>query len=80
VNSIHTAPPKGEWASLAVVSRGEYGAPEGLQYGYPVASDGTGGWSVVEGLTHDDFAAEKLAVTTAELESERDEVRTLGLI
>ena len=80
VNSIHTAPPQGEWASLAVVSHGEYGAPEGLQYGYPVVSDGAGGWSVVEGLTHDDFAAEKLAVTTAELESERDEVRALGLI
>ncbi len=80
VNSIHTAPRAGEWASLAVVSRGEYGAPEGLQYGYPVASDGAGGWSVVEGLNHDDFAAEKLAVTTAELESERDEVRKLGLI
>ncbi len=80
VNSIRSAPPKGEWASLAVVSRGEYGAPDGLQYGYPVASDGKGGWSVVEGLTHDDFAAEKLAVTTSELESERDEVRALGLI
>ena len=50
VNSIHTAPPAGDWASLAVVSRGEYGTPEGLQYGFPVASDGKGGWSVVEGL------------------------------
>ena len=80
VNSIHTAPAAGEWASLAVVSRGEYGAPEGLQYGYPVAADGDGGWRVVEGLDHDDFATQKLAVTTAELESERDEVRALGLI
>jgi malate dehydrogenase len=80
VNSVHTAPPKGDWASLAVVSRGEYGTPEGLQYGFPVVSDGKGGWSVVEGLAHDDFAQEKLRITTEELASERDEVRSLGLI
>jgi malate dehydrogenase len=80
VNSIHTAPPAGDWASLAVVSRGEYGTPEGLQYGFPVASDGQGGWSVVEGLAHDDFAQEKLRVTTEELVGERDEVQSLGLI
>src|SRR4051812_20132563 len=80
VNSVHTAPPAGDWASLAVVSRGEYGTPEGLQYGFPVVSDGQGSWSVVEGLTHDDFAQEKLRVTTEELVGERDEVQSLGLI
>jgi malate dehydrogenase len=80
VNSIHTAPPAGDWASLAVVSRGEYGTPEGLQYGFPVVSDGQGSWSVVEGLTHDEFAQEKLRVTTEELVGERDEVQSLGLI
>ncbi len=80
VNSIHTAPAKGDWASLAVCSSGQYGTPEGLQYGFPVVADGTGGWSVVEGLDHDEFAQEKLRVTTEELASERDEVRSLGLI
>jgi len=80
VNSIHTAPPAGDWASLAVVSRGEYGTPEGLQYGFPVVSDGQGSWSVVEGLTHDEFAQEKLRVSTEELLGERDEVQALGLI
>jgi malate dehydrogenase len=80
VNSIHTAPPTGDWASLAVVSRGEYGTPEGLQYGFPICTDGAGGWSVVEGLEHDEFAREKLRVTTEELVGERDEVRSLGLV
>ncbi|MGZ6909506.1 MAG: malate dehydrogenase [Acidimicrobiia bacterium] len=80
VNSVHTAPAAGNWASLAVASHGEYGTPEGLQYGFPVVADGAGGWSVVEGLTHDEFAREKLRITTEELESERDEVRSLGLI
>ena len=80
VNSIHTAPSAGEWASLAVVSRGEYETPEGLQYGFPVVADGAGGWTVVEGLTHDEFAQSKLAITTAELVGERDEITALGLI
>ena len=80
VNSARTATPSGAWSSLAVVSRGEYGTPEGLQYGFPVAADGNGGWTVVEGLTHDEFAQKKLAITTEELVAERDEVRALGLI
>ena len=71
---------KGDCASLAVCSRGEYGMPGGLQFGFPVAADGKGGWSVVEGFELDDFAKAKIAVTTDELISERDEVRSLGLI
>ncbi|HZP29856.1 MAG TPA: malate dehydrogenase [Acidimicrobiia bacterium] len=79
VNSVWRPTPAGDWHSLAVVSRGEYGTPEGLQFGFPVASDGDG-WTVVEGIEHDDFAREKIRVTTEELEAERTEVRNLGLI
>ncbi len=80
VNSVWNETPAGDCASLAVVSGGEYGTPEGLQYGFPVASDGDGHWNVVEGFELDDFAKAKIAVTTEELVSERDEVRSLGLI
>jgi len=80
VNSVRTAPAPGQWASLAVVSRGEYGTPEGLQYGFPVVADGAGGWSVVEGLRQDAFAQGKLAITTDELVAERSEIQALGLI
>ncbi len=80
VNSVWHETPAGDCASLAVVSSGEYGTPEGLQYGFPVASDGDGHWKVVEGFELDDFAKAKIAVTTDELVSERDEVRSLGLI
>jgi hypothetical protein len=45
-----------------------------------VASDGKGAWSVVEGFTHDDFAAERIKITTDELLGERDDVKGLGLI
>jgi malate dehydrogenase len=79
VNSVWQETAPGDWHSLAVASRGEYGTPEGLQFGFPVASDGSS-WKVVEGIEHDDFATEKIRVTTDELVGERDEVRSLGLI
>jgi malate dehydrogenase len=79
VNSVWQPTPAGDWHSLAVTSHGEYGVPEGLQFGYPVRGDGAS-WSVVEGIEHDDFAKEKIALTTKELEEERDEVGALGLL
>jgi malate dehydrogenase len=80
VTSIWNKTDAGDCASLAVVSKGEYGVPEGLQFGFPVQSDGAGHWSVVEGFDLNDFAKAKIQVTTDELVSERDEVRSLGLI
>jgi len=80
VNSLRTPTPDGDWSSVAVTSSGQYGAPEGLQFGFPVRADGKGGWSVVEGLDHDDFAKERIRLTTEELEGEREDVRKLGLV
>ena len=79
VNSVWQKTPKGDWHSLAVCSNGEYGVPEGLQFGFPVRSDGKS-TSIVEGIEHDAFAKSRIKVTTDELLSERDEVRSLGLI
>ena len=76
VNSIRTATPWGDWHSLAVVSHGEYGVPEWLQFGFPVRSDGTT-WEVVPGLEHDDDAKGKIRLTTEELIQERDLVKEL---
>ncbi len=76
VQSIRNATPWGEWHSLAVVSHGEYGVPEWLQFGFPVRSDGTN-WEVVSGLEHDDDAKEKIKITTEELLQERDLVKEL---
>jgi malate dehydrogenase len=80
VNAVWRETPAGDWSSLAVVSRGEYGVPEGLQFGFPVAADGTGGWKVVEGLEHDAFSQERIRITTEELLGEREDVRGLGLV
>ncbi|MGZ8764670.1 MAG: malate dehydrogenase [Acidimicrobiia bacterium] len=79
VNSVWRPTPDGEFHSLAVASSGEYGAPEGLQFGFPVRSSGDA-WEVVEGIEHDVFAQGKIRLTTDELVGERDEVRALGLI
>lgn len=76
VNSIREATPWGEWHSLAVVSHGEYGVPEWLQFGFPVRSDGTN-WEVVPDLRHDDDARDRIRITTEELIQERDLVKEL---
>ncbi len=80
VVSLRTATPAGDCASVAVSSNGEYGVPEGLMFGYPVIADGTGAWTVAEGVKHDDFAKARIATTLNELIEERDAVKDLGLI
>jgi malate dehydrogenase len=64
-------------ASLAVVSRGEYDIPEGLQFGFPVQSDGKGNWSVKQGADLDDFARDRIRITTEELQAEQADVADL---
>lgn len=69
-----TAP--GQWASMAIPSQGQYGVPEGLIFSFPVTiTDGV--YSVVEGLTFNDFAKAKLQATIDELADEREAVRDL---
>ncbi len=80
VVGLTTPTPPGDAVSVAVCSTGEYGVPEGLQFGFPVQADGKGGWHVVTGVRHDAFAAERVRITTEELEAERAEVVKLGLI
>jgi len=76
VRSIREITPPGDNAALAVVSGGEYGVPEGLQFGFPVRSDGAA-WSVAQGFRLDDFAKLRLQATTHELLAERDGVKDL---
>jgi malate dehydrogenase len=76
VRSVHFGTRPDDWTSLAVASKGEYGTPEGLQFGFPVSTDGHN-WSVVEGIEHDAFAKEKIRLTTEELLQERELVKDL---
>src|SRR6266851_2127254 len=76
VKNIRNPTPWGDWHSLAVPSRGEYGVPEGLQFGFPVRTDGWN-WEVVQGLEHDGDAQDRIRKTTDELVQERDLVKAL---
>ena len=76
VQSIRAPTPWGDWHSLAVVSHGEYNVPEGLQFGYPVRSDGEH-WEVVPDLKHDNDAWDRIKKTTEELLQERELVKGL---
>lgn len=80
VVGLRTPTANDDCVSVAVFSNGEYGVPEGLMFGYPVRADGNGSWSIVEGVEHDAFAQDRIKLTTDELVSERDDVRSLGLI
>jgi malate dehydrogenase len=66
----------GDWTSSATVSKGEYGVPAGLVFGYPCTIEG-GSWKVVDGLKLDAFGQEKLKITLNELLEEKDAVKDL---
>jgi malate dehydrogenase len=71
--------PEGDWVSMAVVSDGSYGVPEGLVSSFPCITR-NGEWEIVGGLEIDDFSRPRIEASVAELVEERDAVRELGLI
>ncbi|MCS6864518.1 MAG: malate dehydrogenase [Gemmataceae bacterium] len=77
LKSLIRGTPPGDWTSAAIVSRGEYGVPPGLVFGYPCTSSGDGNWKVVEGLTLDAFGREKFKITLDELLQEQEVVKDL---
>lgn len=64
-----------DWTSVALPSPGVYGVPEGLVCSFPVRSV-DGGWQIVEGLDINDFSRARIDASVAELQSEREAVRT----
>jgi malate dehydrogenase len=65
-----------DWVSMAVPSDGSYGIPEGVIYSYPVTCK-DGEYSIVQGLSVNEFSREKMAATHRELLEERDGVKDL---
>jgi malate dehydrogenase len=76
VQTWHHGTAAGDWASMAVPSRGEYGAPEGVVFGYPVTV-ANGQYRIVEGLSLSDFDRQMLAQTGEELSEERSAVQSM---
>ena len=57
---------------MGVSSNGEYNIEQGLLFSYPVNIK-NGEWSVVDNLSIDEFAREKLALTQDELIKEKND-------
>jgi malate dehydrogenase len=66
----------GQWVTMGVPSRGEYGIPKDIMFGHPVTCAG-GDYTIVEGLPIDAFSQECINKTLAELQGERDGVKHL---
>ena len=71
--------PGGDWVSMSVPSDGSYGVPEGLISSFPCTTTDRA-YEIVQGLEIDDFSRGKIDASTAELDEEREAVRSLGLI
>ena len=72
--------PEGEWVTAGVMSDGtHYGVPAGLNFGFPVTSDG-GEWQVVDGLEISDATRAGIDHNIKALQEEYDAVKALGFI
>jgi malate dehydrogenase len=79
VNTWVNGTPEGDWTSMAVVSDGSYGVPEGLVSSFPVVCE-DGAWEIVQDLEINQFSRDRIDASVGELAEERDAVRDLGLI
>jgi malate dehydrogenase len=67
---------EGDWVSMAVFSDGSYGIEPGLFYSFPVTVV-DGKINIVRGLDINEFSAQRMQITAAELKEERDSVKHL---
>ena len=61
--------PDGDWVSMGIVSDGSYGIENGMMYSFPVTCSG-GKYSIVQGLSVDEFSRKRMDATAAELKEE----------
>jgi len=79
IDHVHTwisGTGEGDWISMAVPSDGSYGIGEGVVYSYPVTTK-NGGYTIVQGLSIDEFSRKRMDLSDAELREERDGVQVL---
>jgi malate dehydrogenase len=77
VKSLVAPTPANDWVSAAVMSKGEYGVPAGLVFGYPCKGDGKGNLKIVDDLKLDAFGQAKFQATLQELQEEKAAVQEL---
>jgi malate dehydrogenase len=77
VKAIENTTGEGECFSAAIASDGSYGVPEGLIFGYPLRTNSDGSIEIIQGIEINNFAQEKINVTTQELLEEKEAVKDL---
>ncbi len=75
---IHDTP-RNDSFSVALNSTGQYGVDEGLMFSFPCRVE-NGDFRVIEDVELNAYSTEKFNATLNELRSERDAVKTLGLL
>lgn len=68
--------PEGDWVSMALPSRGEYGITEGVMYSFPVTTH-NGTIKVIDDLQNSDFIMERMKLSERELLEEKAAVEHL---
>ena len=66
----------GKWVTMGIASKGEYGIPAEVIYGFPVICE-NGEYKMVEGLEIDEFSRERMTHTLNELLEEQAGVKHL---
>ena len=80
VVSLTNPTPDGDWHSVCVCSKGEYGTEAGLITSFPIRTKADGTWEIVEGLELSQYSQSKIGASIDELAGERQTVTELGLI
>ncbi len=71
VRNLVTPTPAGDWFSVGVISKGEYGTEPGIITGFPVRTKADGSWEIVPNLPINAFARAKIDASINELKEER---------
>ncbi len=71
--------PEGDWVTSGLASKGEYGVPEGLIFGFPCTVE-NGQWKVVEGLDISDATRAGIDHNIKAAQEEIDAVKELGIL
>ncbi|MCB1719567.1 MAG: malate dehydrogenase, partial [Candidatus Competibacteraceae bacterium] len=68
--------PDGDWVSMGIPADGSYDIAEGIIYSYPCVCK-NGDYSIVQGLSIDEFSRGKMQATEQELREERASIEDL---
>ena len=76
VRSLVTPTREGDWYSVAVCSRGDYGVDSGLISSFPVRTTANG-WEVAKWVPINEFSQTKIDGSITELKEERELVKSM---